>query len=170
MICPSCGHENIEGVDRCDECMSSLMKLDVPHPEISEGLARSVMEDDLRKLEPEDCVNVGPDDAVSDVVRRMREARTGCALVLDDGRLVGIFTEHDILTRLTGASAVAGSTLIRGLMSPNPDTLREADSVAAALNRMSLGRYRHIPVVKGDGSYATTSIKGVLKYIAKESW
>jgi hypothetical protein len=35
---------------------------------------------------------------------------------------------------------------------------------------MSLGRYRHIPVKKIDGTYAVTSIKHVLKYIAKEDW
>jgi len=55
-------------------------------------------------------------------------------------------------------------------MSPNPETLRETDSVATALNKMSLGRYRHIPVVKADGTYSVMSIKHVLRYIAKETW
>jgi len=48
--------------------------------------------------------------------------------------------------------------------------LNEADSVAAALNKMSIGRYRHIPVAKSDGSYGVISIKNVLKYIARENW
>jgi CBS domain-containing protein len=55
-------------------------------------------------------------------------------------------------------------------MSPNPETLRETDSVATALNKMSMGRYRHIPVIKSDGTYSVTSIKHVLRYIAKEDW
>ena len=55
-------------------------------------------------------------------------------------------------------------------MSPNPETLHEKDSVAEALNKMSLGRYRHIPFVKSDGSHAVASIKSVLEYIAREDW
>jgi CBS domain-containing protein len=55
-------------------------------------------------------------------------------------------------------------------MSANPETLDETDSVATALNRMSMGRYRHIPVRKADGTYSVTSIKHVLKYIAKAEW
>ncbi len=48
-------------------------------------------------------------------------------------------------------------------MSPNPETLHEHESVAFALNKMSLGRYRHIPVEKADGTYTVASNKSVLK-------
>ena len=170
MICPSCGHENIEGTDRCEECMSSLRHLDVPRAENAAGLARSVMGDDLRRLQQEETLFVRPDTPAREVVRRMKEAQTGCALVLDGGQLKGIFTEHDVLCKMTGAAAVAGDVKVKTLMSPNPETLRETDSVAAALNKMSLGRYRHLPVVKSDGGYSVTSIKSVLKYIAQEEW
>jgi hypothetical protein len=44
------------------------------------------------------------------------------------------------------------------------------DSGAAPLNKMSMGRYRHIPVKKADGTYSVTSIKQVIKYIAKAEW
>ena len=71
---------------------------------------------------------------------------------------------------LTGKTAVATTTAVRELMSANPETLHETDSVATALNKMSMGRYRHIPVLKADGTYTVTSIKHVLKYIAKEDW
>jgi CBS domain-containing protein len=168
MLCPSCGHDNIEGADRCEECMTSLFNLDVPQAG-REGLARSVMEDDLNHLEQE-FLSVSPDTSALDVIKRMREAGLGCALVLDDGKLVGIFTERDLLNRLTGQDAVAENTAVKDLMSVNPETLSETDSVATALNKMSMGRYRHIPVKKADGSYSVTSIKHVLKYIAKAEW
>jgi CBS domain-containing protein len=83
---------------------------------------------------------------------------------------VGIFTERDVLNKLVGKAALAQTTAVRDLMSANPETLNENDSVATALNKMSLGRYRHIPIQRADGSYAVTSIKHVLKYIAKEDW
>ncbi|MBA3806215.1 MAG: hypothetical protein H0X14_10950, partial [Acidobacteria bacterium] len=60
MICPSCGHDNIEGMDRCDNCMKSLRDLDVPRADATRGLVRSVMEDDLRKLEREEALTVRP--------------------------------------------------------------------------------------------------------------
>jgi CBS domain-containing protein len=170
MLCPSCGHENIEGTDRCDNCMSSLQKLDVPQPDGARGLARSVMEDNLSQLEQEEPVVVKPETPAMDVMRKMISAHSGCALVLESEKLVGIFTEHDVLHRLFGESASARDIAVQELMSRNPESLRESDSVATALNKMSLGRYRHIPVARKDGSYGVASIKSVLKYIAKEDW
>jgi CBS domain-containing protein len=59
---------------------------------------------------------------------------------------------------------------VKELMSSDPETLHENESVAFALNKMSLGRYRHIPVEKADGTYTVASIKSVLRYIAQEDW
>jgi CBS domain-containing protein len=168
MICPSCGYDNIEGVDRCDECLTSLFNLDA-----AQGgrrvMARSVMQNDLRQLEQE-FLGVSPDTPVSEVIQQMQQAHLGCALVLHQGKLIGIFTERDLLNKLTGKKASPAATAVRDLMSPDPEILRETDSVATAVNKMSMGRYRHIPVIKADGSYAVASIKHVLKYIAKEQW
>lgn len=170
MNCPSCGHENIDGTDRCDNCLAPFRDLDVPRADSAEGLARSVMEDNLGRLEQEVTITVVPETPVLDVVRLMKRANSGCALVVDDGKLAGIFTEHDVLRKMTGAEARPPTTAVKELMSPNPEVLHEQDSVAVALNKMSTGRYRHIPVKKNDGSYTATSIKSVLIYIAKEDW
>jgi signal-transduction protein with cAMP-binding, CBS, and nucleotidyltransferase domain len=168
MLCPSCGHDNIEGADRCEECLTSLFNVDQAQGG-RRSLARSVMEDDLSKLDQE-FLGVPPNTPVSEVIRRMKEATVGCALVIDGGKLCGIFTERDLLNKMTGRTATTEATPVSELMSPDPEILRETDSVAAALNKMSMGRYRHIPVQKADGSYAVTSIKHVLKYIAKAEW
>jgi predicted transcriptional regulator len=168
MICPSCGYDNIEGADRCEECVTSLLNLDVPQAG-SEGLASSVMEDDIRQLDQE-FLGVAPETSALEVILKMKAAGVGCALVLENGKLVGIFTERDLLNKLTGKDAVAQQTAVKELMSVSPETLSETDSVATAVNKMSIGRYRHIPVRKSDGSYTVTSIKHVLKYIAKADW
>ncbi len=168
MICPSCGYDNIEGADRCEECVTSLFNLDE-----SQGgkrtLARSVMEDDLSKLDNE-FLSVTPETSAREVVDQMKQARLGCALVLDNGKLVGIFTERDLLSKLTGSAAQPSTTPVKQLMSANPEVLFETDSIATALNKMSMGRYRHVPVQKSDGSYCVTSIKHVLKYLAQSQW
>ncbi|MEO8435430.1 MAG: CBS domain-containing protein [Pyrinomonadaceae bacterium] len=170
MICPSCGHDNLEGMDRCENCLAPFRDLDVPRADNASGLARSVMEDDLRRLQLDETLFVSPDTPVREVVRRMKTAPTGCALVIEGDQLKGIFTEHDVLCKMTGAGGVAGDTAVKELMSPNPETLRESDSIAAALHKMSLGRYRHLPFIKSDGGYAVASIKSVLEYIAREDW
>jgi CBS domain-containing protein len=230
MNCPSCGHENIDGIDRCENCLSPFRQLDIPGVDAAESFAQSVMEDNLGRLDYEPPVCVGPQTPAIDVALRMKEANTGCALVIEGAGLVGIFTEHDVLLRLTsglsdklqfveeGEAAMsdklkfvelqelpvnqipssdipfeelrademqfaeteesgAGERVqadfdipVSELMSRNPETLHEKDSVAEALNRMSTGRYRHLPVKKSDGSYTVASIKSVLNYIAKEDW
>ena len=171
MICPSCGHDNFEGMDRCENCMKSLRDLDVPRADATRGLVRSVMEDNLSHLDQMETLTVRPEEPAREVARRMRDAQTGCALVLDDqGKLVGIFTEHDVLNKLISAEGEAQDVSVSQLMSGNPESLHESDSVAAALNKMAMGRYRHVPIARDDGSYSVASIKSVLKYIAQEDW
>jgi CBS domain-containing protein len=174
MNCPSCGHENIDGIDRCENCLASFRQLDIPSADAAEGLARSVMEANLGQLDQDETISVAPDKPALEVARLMKNSNSGCALVLDGGKLVGIFTEHDVLKNhdvlQPGEGQNLGAVTVKELMSPHPETLHERDSVAEALNKMSLGRYRHIPFTKFDGTYAVASIKSVLKYIAQEDW
>jgi len=175
MLCPACGSENIDGIDRCENCLAPFRDLDVPRADAAEGLARSVMEDRLSQLDYEDPILVSGDTPAGEVAQRMKAAKSGCALVLQNGKLAGIFTEHDLLRRITSTTGVGSiswgsDSPVTQLMTRNPEILHEHDSVAAALNRMSMGRYRHLPVERADGSYAVASIKSVLKYIASEDW
>jgi CBS domain-containing protein len=170
MICPDCGHDNIEGMDRCENCMKPLRDLDVPRSEATAGLVRSVMEDDLRQLLEDATLSVSSDTSAGEVVRRMKEEMSSCALIVDNNELTGIFTEHDVLCKLASAEAEALQAPISELMTPHPNALKETDSVAVALNKMAVGRYRNLPVLTGDGSYRLLSIRHVLKYIAQEDW
>jgi signal-transduction protein with cAMP-binding, CBS, and nucleotidyltransferase domain len=80
---------------------------------------------------------------------------------------VGIFTERELLNKLAGKSASSPDAAVRDLMSADAETLDETDLVAAAPNTMPMGRYRHFPVRKVEGSYSVTSIRPVIKYLAK---
>ncbi len=171
MTCPSCGHDNIEGMDRCENCMTPLRDLDVPRADATGGIVRSVMQDDLSKLGQEEVLMVHPDEKAIDVLQRMKATLTDCALVHEGSELVGIFTARDVLGKLTGAQANENQQQpISELMTRNPDTLNASDTVAAAINKMSVGRYRHVPVKQANGHYTVTSIKHVLRYIAQEDW
>ena len=175
MLCPACGSENIDGIDRCENCLAPFRDLDVPRADAAEGLARSVMEDRLSQLDYDEPILVSGETPAGEVAQRMKAAQTGCALVLQNERLAGIFTEHDLLRQMTSTAGAASLTWssdspVKQFMTGNPETLHEHDSVAAALNKMSMGRYRHLPVERADGSYAVASIKSVLKYIETEDW
>jgi CBS domain-containing protein len=152
--------------------MKSLRDMDVPRADATGNLVRSVMEDNLSRLAQMETISARPSEPALEVARRMRDAQTGCALVLDDaGKLVGIFTEHDVLRKLISIEGEARERVpVSELMSGNPEALRESDTVAAALNKMAMGRYRHVPIAGKDGSYSVASIKSVLKYIAQEDW
>jgi CBS domain-containing protein len=150
--------------------MKPLRDLDVPRSEATAGIVRSVMEDNLSQLLEDSTLSVSSSMPVSEVVRRMKDEANGCALVVDDGKLSGIFTEHDVLCKLAASQNQTLQSPISELMTLHPDVLKETDSVAAALNKMAVGRYRNVPVQRADGTYSLLSIRHVLKYIAQEDW
>lgn len=174
MICPSCGQDNIEGSDACENCMEPLSDLDVPRADATRGLVRLVMEDDLSRLEQQPALTARSEETVAEVVRRMKGAGAGCVLVIDDGELAGIFTERDALRKIGSSGPenyqAATAAQISELMKRKPETLHETDSVAAALNKMSIGGFRHVPVVRSNGNYTVVSIEQLLNYIASKDW
>jgi CBS domain-containing protein len=83
---------------------------------------------------------------VSGAIAAMRADRTGCVLVTRSGRLVGIFTERDLLTRVLGPGLPLG-TPVAECMTADPVAVQPKDSVQTAIHRMEAGGYRHLPVV-----------------------
>ena len=77
----------------------------------------------------------------------MCEGNTGAVLVTEDEKIVGIFTERDVLTRVMGEGRVARDTLLSEVMTPDPETLRPDDRICFAINRMHTGGFRSLPLV-----------------------
>jgi CBS domain-containing protein len=89
---------------------------------------------------------------VKDVVAAMLAGRQAGVLVLDGtGRLAGIFTERDVLTRVVGRGVDVAQTTVGQVMTAKPEALRPDDRVAYALHCMSVAGYRTVPVVDADG-------------------
>ncbi|MBA2502230.1 MAG: CBS domain-containing protein [Pyrinomonadaceae bacterium] len=171
MICPSCGHDNIEGVDSCENCMKPLRDLDVPRADATSGLVRSVMEDELGSLERREYIAARVEEPAIDVVRRMKELGVSCALVFDpEEKLAGIFTAQDALRKLGVDLSPAQTLSVGEAMTPKPEALRETDSIAAAFNKMSIGDFRHVPVLTEAGDYRIVSVEHLLDYIAHKEW
>ncbi len=100
---------------------------------------------------PRPAVCVGPRATVATAIAAMKEHATGCVLVESDGRLVGIFTERDVLFRVAGAGLDATQTLVAAVMTPDPETLTMHDELAWVLNLMAVGGFRHVPIVDETG-------------------
>jgi CBS domain-containing protein len=111
-----------------------------------------VLEHPLGDIPRREAVTCAPHEKVSEVILRMNELSNGCVLVVDSGKLVGIFTERDVLQKVALGGLDLTSTAVRELMTPSPDTLPEEASVAFALNRMSVEGYRHVPIIGEDGA------------------
>ncbi len=94
---------------------------------------------------------VQPQTSVAEVIAQMNARGCGCALVVDAGALVGIFTERDVLKRVAAGRVDASTTPVAELMTRDPDTLPNDTTVAYALNRMTEEGYRHIPLLADDG-------------------
>ncbi|MCE4609547.1 MAG: CBS domain-containing protein [Desulfurococcales archaeon] len=96
--------------------------------------------------------SVKPDNTVMDAVLIMDKLGIGALPVVDEnGRLVGIFTERDLLRRVVARRRDPEKTLIRDVMTPNPVTVKPDESVAEALRIMSSLKVRHLPVVNDAG-------------------
>ena len=100
----------------------------------------------LAKRSP--VVNVfGPEQLVADAVRVMSARQVGAVLVVDAGRLVGIFSERDLLRRVVAVGRPAEKTQVGEVMTPDPVTAGPGDERALAMLKMDQIGCRHLPIV-----------------------
>jgi CBS domain-containing protein len=96
-------------------------------------------------------LSVSPDTPLLDVVTAMRDRRCGAALVVDTSGIAGIFTERDLLKRVDHRNLAWHAMKVREVMTPNPVTVRETQTIEDAINLMTVGSFRHLPVVDPEG-------------------
>lgn len=93
--------------------------------------------------------SVSPYTTVVDCVREMNERKIGAMLVMDEGELVGIFTERDCMTRVVGAWLDTKTTRVGEVMTRDPYCVSPSTSLEEAMNIITSKRFRHLPVVEG---------------------
>jgi len=114
---------------------------------------RTILEDKGSHVE-----TIGPEATVADAVRRMNELRIGSLLVLEGERVVGMFTERDVLTRIVSDRRDPDGTFIRDVMTSTLITLVPTNTVEEALTIVNEKRIRHLPVMNGDQLVGMISI------------
>jgi CBS domain-containing protein len=98
----------------------------------------------------------------------MNREKFGALLVTRAGRLTGIFTERDVLNKIAGRGLDFSTIVVKTYMTPDPETLGLDDMIAYALNMMSVGGYRHVPLVDGDHRpVGMVSVRDVVEMIVE---
>jgi len=131
-------------------------------------LARNLIVESVGRLRFGPVVCLAPLTSVADAVEPMRERRVGCVLICDtDERLLGIFTERDLLRRILAADAPLSTPLER-CMTRRPQTVTATEPVGAAVQRMQRGGFRHLPVIDASGRpVGMLSSRGVVHYLVE---
>ncbi len=96
---------------------------------------------------------------VAEAARQMKAGKVGAILVMDGDRLAGIFTERDVLMRVVAEGLDPASTRLKGVMTPNPDTISPDKPFGHALIMMYDHGYRHMPVVEDGKAVGIVSMR-----------
>lgn len=130
-------------------------------------LTRNLMVDSVQRLRPSPPLLIDVERTVADAVDLMRTERVGCLLVTKNGRLVGIFTERDLLKRVLAVGKPLSDPLVE-VITEKPVSVQSQDSISTAIHRMQHGGYRHLPVVdQANHPVGMLSAKRIVHYLVE---
>ncbi len=160
-------------VGRDDANELEVLEGDEGEPEVGRrrDVGRQILETPISEVRKGAAVSVPPTAPVSRAIALMKQKKVSAVVVVETRkkakRLAGIFTERDLVNRALAAKAWARAP-VKKFMTPSPETLRPKDSVAYALNKMSVGRFRHVPLVDDSGAPAgMISIRDIADFIVE---
>ena len=111
---------------------------------------------------------VAINDTAYETARLMTRNHIAALVVADEqGDIVGIVTERDMTQRVIAAGLDGKSTLVKDIMTTNPDTLSPNDSAGDALELMQTRNYRHLPVTEEGQCVAVVSIRDLYAWAKK---
>lgn len=111
---------------------------------------------------------VTPQTSVGQAIERMNERRIGSVLVMDGERLVGIFTERDVLTRVVPGRLDPDKTPVAEVMTRQLVTITPVRTVQEAMMVVTDTRHRHLPVVEGEKVVGMVSIGDLTRWIVRD--
>ena len=109
-------------------------------------------------------VHCSPQETVREAALRLAEHRIGAMPVVDGDRVIGIFSERDLLYCIAKQGSHALELLIQAVMTAPPITAEPGSTVRDALEVMTLRRIRHLPVLDGAELVAFVSIGDLVKH------
>jgi CBS domain-containing protein len=105
---------------------------------------------------------VGPNATVFEAARIMTEHGIGALPVVQAGKLVGIFSERDLMTRVVAQGCNPGTTKLSEVMTAKPRTVGPQETVEACLAIMQKLGFRHLPICDGDDFHGIVSMRDLI--------
>ena len=118
--------------------------------------------------EAESIHSVGPDTPVTECVRLMTAEKIGALVVMDGGRLIGIFTERDALNKVLAGGLDPGSTKVAEVMTKDPYCIPPTTTVGDAMELITQRRFRHLPIVENGKVLAVVSSGDLTHWLVKD--
>ncbi len=119
---------------------------------------------DVLRGKPAQVITVAADVPVLEAVRRLREHQIGALPVVDDrARMIGLFTERDVVWRLADRGAALLKAPVRHCMTTPVHFCKPDDSIRDVMWQMTYRRIRHLPVVEEGRLVGMISIGDVVK-------
>ncbi len=168
MKCPSCGFENIEGEDRCAQCLHTLHHTALPK-KTADTIKDAIMSAPISELiTGEDLLVAATTDKIDKILRIFQTRKKNCVVVYQRKKLVGILSNRDILWKVAGKYKDLSKVTVEEVMTPNPEYVMPEHPIAFAVNKMAMGGFRHVPVLNEAGEpLSIILIKDVLAYLAE---
>jgi CBS domain-containing protein len=114
-------------------------------------------------------VTIAPAASLAEAAKLLSTNRIGAVIVTDpDARVIGVLSERDIVRALADRGAAVLELRVEQAMTRRVVTAGEADTVGEIMERMTAGKFRHIPVVENDRLAGVVSIGDVVKYRLEE--
>lgn len=165
--CPSCGTKNLEGEDACAACGADLRTIGLPHPE--SRMEQTVMELPLSMLPMAKVQAIAPNTLLGDAIHILVRQPVDILIIVQDGQLAGLLSVRDIVTRVGPDYRQKLAQPVSAFMTPKPETLPPDAPITFALNKMDVGGYRHVPVVRNGEMIGVVSALGVISYLLAAS-
>jgi CBS domain-containing protein len=113
-------------------------------------------------------LNVEPDAKLAAAVKILGEEKIGAVLVMSQGRIEGILSERDIVRVLSERGAHVLEEPVNGVMTRKVVSCKQSDTVASIMEMMTLGKFRHLPVVEDGRVVGLISIGDIVKRRVQE--
>jgi CBS domain-containing protein len=122
----------------------------------------------LLALKGNKVFSTSPSSTVYDAIKTMADENIGALAVVDNGRLVGIFTERDYARKVILRGKASPTTTIREVMSANPICVYPSHTVEQCMALMTQKTFRHLPVLEANRMVGMISIGDLVKSIIQE--
>lgn len=111
-----------------------------------------------------DVVSIDSSASVAEAVALLARRRIGAVPVIEAGRVLGIFSERDVIYCLAAEGEAALAKSVAQVMTAPAITVTPSESVLGALALMTRRRIRHVPVIDGEACVGFVSIGDLVKY------